>query len=163
MGAFDIIVQTMTEMGFRLFLPWLLVLSVTYGLLEKYEVVSDETQVNGSIALAMAFLTIIGVNQYAPVGIFTNFAAAISFGLFGLVGFMVLVAVTGYDLDRYKDGGTPRSFAVTIFVVSFISVVVSYVDIQNLVAEGSSVFQDVILPILILIFFILIVRETAKS
>jgi cytochrome c oxidase subunit IV len=163
MGAFDIIVQTMMEMGFRLFLPWLLVLSVTYGLLEKYQVVSDETQVNGSIALAMAFLTILGVNQYAPAGIFTNFAAAVSFGLFGLLGFMVLIAVTGYDLENYTDGGTPRWFAVTIFVVSFITVVVSYVDVGQMVAEGSAVFSDVILPILVLIFFILIVRETARA
>jgi cytochrome c oxidase subunit IV len=163
MGAFDIIVQTMMEMGFRLFLPWLLVLSVTYGLLEKYQVVSDETQVNGSIALAMAFLTILGVNQYAPVGIFTNFAAAIAFGLFGLLGFMVLVAMTGYDLDNYAEGGTPRWFAVTIFVVAFIAVIVTYVDISNLIGETQSVFNDVILPILVLVFFILVVRETARA
>ncbi len=163
MGAFDVIVQVMTEMGFRLFLPWLLVLAVTYGLLEKYQVISDETQVNGSIALAMAFLTILGVNQYAPAGIFTNFAAAVSFGLFGLLGFMVLVAITGYDLENYASGGTPRYFAVTIFVVSFVAVVVSYVDIGTIVGQGANAFQDVILPILILIFFILIVRETARA
>lgn len=163
MAAFEIIVQTMVEMGFRLFLPWLLVLSVSYGLLEKYEVVSGETQVNGSIALAMAFLSIIGVNQFAPAGIFTNFAAAITFGLFGLLGFMVLVAMAGYDISKYADGGTPRYFAVTIFVVSFVTIVVTYVDIDNLIGETQSVYQEIILPILILIFFLLLVRETAKS
>lgn len=163
MGAFEIIVQTMTEMGFRLFLPWLLVLSVTYGLLEKYQVVSDETQVNGSIALAMAFLAILGVNQYAPAGIFTNFAAAIAFGLFGLLGFMVLVAMAGYDLEKYAEGGTPRYFAVTIFVVAFVTVIVSYVDVGAIVGANANVFEDVILPILILVFFILIVRTTAKT
>ncbi|MFB6241968.1 MAG: hypothetical protein ABEJ36_04150 [Candidatus Nanosalina sp.] len=163
MGAFNLIVQTMVEMGFRLFLPWLLVLSVTYGLLEKYNLFSDETQVNGSIALAMAFLTIIGVNQYAPAGIFTNFAAAISFGLFGLLGLMVLIAVTGYDLENYAEKGSPRLFAIAIFVVSFVTIIVTYIDIGQLVAEGATVFEDVILPILILIFFILLVREMAKT
>lgn len=163
MAAFEIIVQTMTEMGFRLFLPWLLVLSVSYGLLEKYEVVSGETQVNGSIALAMAFLTIIGVNQYAPAGIFTNFAAAITFGLFGLLGLMVLVAMAGYDINKYADGGTPRYFAVAIFVVSFVTVVVTYIDISNLISESQNVFENIILPILILIFFLLLVQQTTKS
>ncbi len=163
MAAFEIIVETMVEMGFRLFLPWLLVLSVSYGLLEKYEVVSGETQVNGSIALAMAFLSIIGINQFAPAGIFTNFAAAITFGLFGLLGFMVLVAMAGYDINEYAEGGTPRYFAVTIFVVSFVTVVVTYIDIDNLIGETQSVFNDVIMPILILVFFLLIVQQTTKS
>lgn len=163
MAAFEIIVQTMTEMGFRLFLPWLLVLSVTYGLLEKYQVVSDETQVNGSIALAMAFLAIIGVNNFAPAGIFTNFAAAITFGLFGLLGFMVLVAMAGYDIEKYAEGGTPRWFAVTIFVVSFITVVVIYIDIPNLIGGTQNVFEEIILPILILVFFLLLVQQTTKS
>lgn len=163
MGAFEIIVTTMAEMGFRLFLPWLLVLSVTYGLLEKYEIVSGETQVNGSIALTMAFLTIIGVNQFAPAGIFTNFAAAIAFGLFGILGFMVLVAMAGFDLEKYQDGGTPKWFAYTIFVVVFVTVVVTYIDIGTIVGEGANAFEDVILPILILIFFILIVRQTART
>lgn len=160
MAAFEIIVQTMTEMGFRLFLPWLLVLSVTYGLLEKYQVVSEETQVNGSIALAMAFLAIIGVNNFAPAGIFTNFAAAITFGLFGLLGFMVLVAMAGYDIEKYAEGGAPRWFAVAIFVVSFVTVVVLYVDISNLIPETQNVFENIIMPILILIFFLLIVQQT---
>jgi len=162
-GAFEIIIQTMTEMGFRLFFPWFLVLAVTYGLLEKYEIISDETQVNGSIALAMAFLTILGVSEFAPPGIFTNFAAAVSFGLFGLLGLMVLIAVTGYDLSEYEDSGAPRIFAIVIFVVSFVTIVVTYVDIGSLIGESGQVFDEVILPILILIFFILIVRETAGS
>ena len=160
MAAFEIIVQTMTEMGFRLFLPWLLVLSVTYGLLEKYQVVSEETQVNGSIALAMAFLAIIGVNNYAPAGIFTNFAAAITFGLFGLLGFMVLVAMAGYDIEKYAEGGTPRYFAVAIFVVSFVTVIVLYIDLSSLISESQNVFENIILPILILVFFLLIVQQT---
>ena len=163
MAAFEIIVQTMTEMGFRLFLPWLLVLSVTYGLLEKYEVVSGETQVNGSIALAMAFLTIIGVNQFAPAGIFTNFAAAITFGLFGLLGLMVLVAMAGYDIENDADGGTPRYFDVAKFVVSIVTIVVTPIEIYNLISESQNVFENIILPILILIFFLLLVQQTTKS
>lgn len=162
MGAFEIIIQTMTDMGFRLFLPWLLVLSITYGLLEKHQVISDETQVNGSIALAMAFFTILGVNQFAPAGLFTNLAAAIAFGLFGLLGLMILIAVTGYDMSIFQEKGMPRYFAYTIFIVSFVTVVVTYVDIGNVVGEGANAFNEVILPILILIFFILLVRETTK-
>lgn len=162
MSSFEIIIQTMTDMGFRLFLPWLLVLAVTYGLLEKYEVISDETQVNGSIALAMAFFTILGINQYAPPGIFTNFAAAIAFGLFGLLGLMILIAVTGYDLSKFSEKGAPRYFAYTIFIVSFVTIVVTYVDIGTIVGEGQNAFNDIILPILILIFFLLLVRETTR-
>lgn len=153
----------MAEMGFRLFLPWLLVLSVTYGLLEKYQVVSDETQVNGSVALAMAFLAMIGISQYAPPGIFANFAAAVTFGLFGLLGFMVLVAMSGYDIQNYADGGTPRYFAVTIFVVSFVTVIVTYIDISSIINQSQNVFEDIILPILVLIFFLLVVQQTTKS
>lgn len=162
MSAFQVIIETMTEMGFRLFFPWFLVLAVTYGLLEKYEIISSETQVNGAIALAMAFFTILGVNQFAPTGIFTNFAAAIAFGLFGLLGLMVLLAVTGRDLTDYSEKGLPRWFALTIFIVSFVTIIVTYVDIGSIIGETQSVFNDVILPILILVFFIIIVQQTTE-
>jgi uncharacterized membrane protein len=162
MSAFQVIIETMTEMGFRLFFPWFLVLAVTYGLLEKYEIISSETQVNGSIALAMAFFTILGVNQFAPAGIFTNLAAAIAFGLFGLLGLMVLLAVTGRDLTDYADQGLPRWFALAIFVVSFVAIIISYVDVGQFIGESQAIFNDVILPILILIFFVIIVQQTTE-
>lgn len=155
----------MADMGFNLFLPWLIILAITYGALEKYEFVSDETQVNGAIAIAFAFLVILGVYQFAPPGIFTNFAAAVAFGAFALVGFMILLTTAGYDVTEFSEEkwSLPFIIAVVIFLVSFIAIVATYIDIGGLLGEDLDGFNDVVMPILILVFFIIVIGQTTSG
>lgn len=163
MGAFNQIIQIMWDMGLNLFFPWLIILAATYGILNKYEVISEEEGVNGAIAIGTAFLGVLGITGSA--GMFTTFAAAITFGIFGMLGLIVLMAVAGYDVTEHAEDST-SGFAVAaalIGLISFLTVVLNFVDVGNWVPAGGSAFQDVLMPILILLFLFLVVYATTDT
>ncbi|MFB6182726.1 MAG: hypothetical protein ABEI78_01545 [Candidatus Nanohaloarchaea archaeon] len=157
MAFFEQIIATMMEIGMEEFLPWLLILSVTYGILEKYEVISDETQVNGVVSLSVAFLTIIGANTFIPDGMWAQFAAHIAFGIFGMLALMILLALAGYDLDEMgEEWSLTWIFGGLIAVVSFISVLVRFGSAKAF-AKESGLFDQVIMPFLTLVFVLALV------
>lgn len=168
MGAFENLLQIMAGMDiFQLFFPWLFVLAVSFGLLEKHGVFSDDASVNGVISLAFAFLTIGGLAMFVPAGMFTHFAAALGFGLFAIIGFLIMLAASGMDLEDSIGGQNdlPTIGALVITIVSLISVVGYYLDIESILgmasSAGGNAFDEVVMPILILIFLLLIVGATA--
>ena len=166
MGAFENLVQTMAGMDiFQLFFPWLFVLAVSFGLLEKHGVFSDDSSVNGVISLAFAFLTIGGLAMFVPAGMFTHFAAALGFGLFAIIGFLIMLAASGLDMEEGlgSQNDLPTIGALVITIVSLIAVVGYYLDIEKILgmASGANVFDEVVMPILILVFLIIIVGATA--
>lgn len=167
MGAFESVVQTMAGMDvFQLFFPWLFVLAVTYGLLEKHGVFSEDSTVNGVIALSLSFLTIGGAAMFVPAGMFTHFAAALAFGLFAIIGFLILLAASGMDVsDLGDEGDLPTIGALVITIVSFIGVVGYYLDIESILGgvSGGNVFDEIVMPVLVLIFLLIVVTSVANS
>lgn len=163
MGAFGQILTVMWDMGLNLFFPWLVILAVTYGLLDKYEVISEEEGVNGAIAIGMAFLGVLGL--MGSSGLFTSFAAAITFGVFGVLGLMVLMAVAGYDITEHAEDSTSgfAIFAGLIGLISFLTVALNFINFESWIPSGGSVFQDAVMPILILVFLLLVIGATTKS
>lgn len=163
MGAFNQIIQIMWDMGLDLFFPWLILLAATYGILNKYEVISEEEGVNGAIAIGTAFLGVLGITGSG--GMFTTFAAAITFGIFGMLGLIVLMAVAGYDITEHAEDST-SGFAIAaalIGIISFLTVVFNFVDFREWIPAGASVFQDVLMPVLILLFLISVIYITTNS
>lgn len=168
MGAFASIVEVMAQMNvFQLFFPWLLVLAVTYGVLEKYNLFSEETGVNGVIALSVAFLSIGGAFFFLPQGILTSFAAGLTFSLFGLLGFLILLGVAGFDLSHEELADNPFSLpaigALVFTLLSFLGAFAFTADIGALTKGVGNVFQDVVMPILVLVFLLVIVALTASG
>jgi hypothetical protein len=167
MGAFENVIQTMAGMEvFQLFFPWLFVLAVTYGLLQKNEVFSDDSSVNGVIALSMAFLTVGGAAMFVPAGMFTHFAAALGFGLFAIIGLLILFAAAGVDLGEELGDSTslPAIGALVITVVAFIAVIGYYLNIESILGGVSgNIFDQVVMPVLILVFLIIVVSLTARD
>ena len=165
MGAFANVVQAMMAMDvFRLFFPWLLVLAVVYGALENSGVLSDDSSVNGVIALAVAFISIGGAYMFLPPGIMTSLAAGLTFGIFGLLGLMILMSVAGYDLSDGMDRGAPPVIgAIIIGILIFIGAFAFNADLGYLLGGVENAFQDVVMPILILIFLLIIVAMTMSG
>ncbi len=165
MGAFGDVVRLLAEMDIiQLFFPWLLILAVTYGVLEKYNVFSEDAQVNGVIALAVAFVSIGGVLLYLPAGILTNFAAALTFSVFGLLGLMILLAVAGYDVgEAMGEGDLPVGAAIVLALLSFLGAFFFTVDLGNLLGGVQNTFDEVVMPILVLVFLLLVVSATVGS
>ncbi len=155
MGAFATIVEVMAGMDvFQLFFPWLLILGLSYGILEQYEFVSDDSSVNGVIALSFAFFTIGGAYIFLPAGTFTQLAALMAFGLFGILGLVVLMGVAGYDIESIGEDGTsiPVLAAVAVAIVAFAVVLMSSFNIGGLSLTSANFFEDVVMPILVLVF-----------
>lgn len=162
-GAFGTILNTMWDMGLNLFFPWLVMLAVVYGILNKYEVISEEEGVNGAIAIGIAFLGVLGLSGTS--GMFTTFAAAITFGIFGILGMVVLMAAAGYDITEHAEDSTSgfATAAGLIAIVAFLTVLFNFVDVNNWIPSGGDTFQEVVMPILILIFLSGVIRATTKT
>lgn len=160
---FETVVQAFVDMSiFHLFFPWLLVLAVSFGLLEKYEMFGDDPAVNGTVALSLAFLTIGGSYMYLPQGIFTNFAGALAFSIFGLLGLMLLLGLSGVKMDEVTGKGElPTIGALVLAIVTFLGAFAFRVDLGYLLTDVTNVFQEVVMPILILVFLIIVVGMTA--
>lgn len=165
MGAFETIVQSMAGMDlFQLFFPWLLILAVTYGILEKHNVFSDDAQVNGVIALSLAFFSVGGAYYFLPQGILSSLAAGLTFSVFGLLGFMILLAVAGFDLSGDFGLEDPLPIiAVVLGLLSFLGAFFFQADLDALVGGVENVFQEMVMPILVLIFLLLVIGAVADS
>ena len=170
MGAFADIVRTMAEMDiFQLFFPWLFILAVTYGILDKYEIFSEDAQVNGIISLSIAFMTIVGSLLFVPAGMFAHFAAALTFAIFALVGVMILIGVTGTDIGDLADDRSDTVFwgALIIGAIILIAVVGTYLNIEQIVGftgdSAGNLIDDLVMPIVTLLFLFLIVGAVAQG
>lgn len=167
--VFEIIVETMIEMSlFELFFPWLLTLAVTFGVLDKYDYFEEES-INAVIALAVSFIAIGGAYLFIPPSAFPQFAAAIAFGAFGLIGLLILMALAGYDLNDMDSDGPLAKIVLPAGILVFLGVLVTQFDILTqglgaflLLFQGET-FDEVMMPILTMIFLLLIVGAITKG
>ena len=167
MGAFEQVVKTMIEMDvFQLFFPWMLVFAVTYGVLKKYDFFDDES-ITGVVALSVSFISIGGIYLVIPQGLFTSFAAALAFAVFGLLGLIIMLSLAGVDISEWESpmDETPAKLGMSMIIIAFIGVLVYNVDILGLLGASSSTqsFQEVVMPIIILIFLGLMVGATVRG
>lgn len=171
MGAFATILEVMAGMDlFQLFFPWLLVFSITYGVLTGSDVITDDDSVNGVIALSLAFIAVGGAFFFVPAGLYTNFGAALSFGVLGIVGLVVMMGLAGYDLSQLAEskGSPPVIVAILVFIVAFIGVIAFQLPLGELLGAGagagtSNIFEEVVMPILVLVFIIAVVAVSTSG
>ena len=161
---FEQVVQLMAEMGlFQLFFPWLLVLAVTYGVVQQYEIFGDDPAVNGTVALAVAFIAIGGAYLFLPDQILTHFAASITFLVFAVIGLMILMAVAGIDLDEVAEGGDAIYWIIfSLIIIAMILALSATVDLGSISADRD-IFDEIVMPILVLVFLIIIVALTVTG
>lgn len=166
--VFEAVIQAMVEMQiFRFFFPWLLVLSVGYGVLEKYNFISDDEFVNGSIALAIAFMAGGGAYLFIPAGLLTNVVAATTFAIFAVIGLMIVLGVAGYDLNQLQenDRSMPLLLGAGIFTVALLSIIASFFDLSRFIPQIENwgmIFEQYVMPILVLGLILGIVVMTAS-
>ena len=103
--GFALLLENLMEMNFGLFLVWLVVLAIVYGVLNKTEAFGSDNTVNGIISLAVAFLAVFGVYQFIPETIFTSAMGYTAVGLILLLVFVVILGMIGF---------TPRDMVDTL-------------------------------------------------
>lgn len=166
--VFETIVESMMQLDvFQLFFPWLLVLAVTYGALDKYEWFEEDT-INATVALAVSFISIAGVYLFVPQGLFSQFAAVVAFGSFGIIGLMVLMAIAGVDLNELDRESPIAKTAFGLGVISFIVIVLFQLQDSAIIGsilgsfQGES-FDEVVMPILTMVFLLAVISAVTGS
>lgn len=167
MSFFAEMIEYMSETDLiHLFFPWLLTLAFTYGVLEKYEVF-DDPSVDGAVSISISFLAVAGIYFFAPQGIFVNFGAALAFAAFVALGFMVVMAISGIDLDSMTDveKSIPLVGGLSILGVSLLVIVGSAIGLPEMLASfelEAQLVEDFLMPVLLLGFILAVVYITSR-
>lgn len=167
--VFEAIVETMIQMDvFQLFFPWLLVLAVSFGALDKYDWFEEDT-INAAVAFAISFIAIGGMYMFVPATLFSHFAAAVAFSVFGIIGLMILLAVAGVDLNDLDKDSPPAKAAMGVGVAAFTGVLFIQFNLQQPLTEvvihlfTGQTFDEVMMPILTLLFLLGIVAVITRG
>jgi hypothetical protein len=165
MAVFESILQVMIDAGASYVFMWVLFAGLIYGLLMKYDVFGDSSA-NAGIALGGSFFTLLGVYAFAPEGLFLNFAAAIGFILFGLFGTVILLSISGVSVTEITEGIEGNILAgasLILILVVFLGVLAFNLNWGNLIGPVENAWQDIIFPIIFLIFLLLVVGSAADN
>lgn len=170
MSLFADMIEYMSQTDIiHLFFPWVLVVAVTYGALDKYEIFDDPT-VNGAISLAFSFLSMGGIYFFTPQGLFVNFGAALAFATFVALGFMIVMAVAGIEIDDMTDQEKSIPLAGGLLILG-LGLIFGVLDVLNLgiaqnpppLSDLVSLLQDVAPPVLLIGFVLAVIYITSKS
>lgn len=149
----------MIDVGASYVFMWLLFAALIYGLLNKYEVF-DESSANAGVSLGASFFTLLGIFSFAPEGLFLNFAAALGFILFGLFGVLILLSISGIDVPEMTEGLEGNVMAgsgIILVLIAFIGALVYNLDLNSLFGDVGNAWQDVLFPVIFLIFMLIII------
>lgn len=169
--AFETVVTTMIEMTvFQVFFPWLLVLALTYGVLDQYKTISEDESINAVIALAVSFMAVGGSYLFIPEGMLTQLAAGLTFGLFAVIGLLIVMGSAGFNLDELEDNkkSLPVIIGLSIFGLTLLAVTLGYTDVHTTlwntfiesIDDPYDFFDEIVMPVLILAFMFGIVAFT---
>lgn len=165
MAVFESILQVMIDAGASYVFMWVLFAGLIYGLLMKYEVFGDSSA-NAGIALGGSFFTLLGVYAFAPEGLFLNFAAAIGFILFGLFGTIIFLSISGVSVTEMAEGIEGNALAgasLILMLVIFLSVLAFNLNWGDLLGPVENAWQDIIFPMIFLIFLLLVVGSAVDN
>lgn len=150
----------------HLFFPWLLLLAFTFGMLQKYEFFEDEA-VTGAIALSSSFLAIAGIYFFLPENIFANFGGILAFAAFGVLGFLIVMAIAGIDISEMEGriGKIPLAVGLGILSIGLLAMAAGAFPVEEVVREvniDANLVDDVLMPIILLVFIIAIVAVSSS-
>lgn len=151
----------------HLFFPWLLVLAVTFGALQKYELFEDEL-VDAAVSLSIAFLSIGGIYFFAPEGIFVNLGAVMAFASLAALSFMIVMAVAGIDLSEMTDEeqSLPLIGGLSILGVGLLIIGGSALGIPEAISQlriEASLVEDILMPLMLFGFLTAVIYLTSRE
>jgi len=167
MSLFADMIEYMSQTDIiHLFFPWVLVVAVTYGVLDNYEIFEDPT-VDGAVSLAFSFLAMGGIYFFAPQGLFVNFGAALAFAAFVALGFMIVMAVAGIDVNDMTDQerSIPLIGGLAILGLGLIAAVIDTVELPEVQNPPDliAMAQDILPPALLVVFVLAVIYITSKN
>jgi hypothetical protein len=133
-GAFEQAVLTLQELDmFRLGFPFILVFSLMYGVLRKYEFFEDQN-VTAVASVSFAFISVGGIYSFVPSGLLTSFGAIVALSVFFVFGLILTLAVAGTDLDEYLGSETeyPVILGAGLVVIGLFSSLWYFLPVESI-------------------------------
>jgi hypothetical protein len=121
-GAFEQAVLTLQDLDmFRLGFPFILVFTLMYGVLQKYEFFEDQN-ITVAASLSFAFISVGGIYTFVPQGLLTNFGAVVALSVFFVFGLILTMAVAGINIEDYLDDSSlPAILGVSFVMIGLFS------------------------------------------
>ncbi len=167
MSFFSDLVIFMSETDIiHLFFPWLLLLAFTFGILQKYEFFEDEA-VTGAISVSSSFLAIAGIYFFMPENIFANFGAVLAFATFAALGFLIVMAIAGVDINDLDNriGRIPLAVGLTVLGVGMLSILVGALPVNEVVGDlsiSAQLYEEIIMPLIVFGFILAVIALTSR-
>ena len=118
-NPFEIMVMNLRELGFFGFLfPWVLMFSLTFGLLLKSKALGEDKRVMGVVSMVVAFF-VIGFGGPALGNFLTNVFGLSTIVLAGILITILFVAMSGYDVTKFADNKMIAIIGIAIGLVIF--------------------------------------------
>ncbi len=138
--------NALNDLGFYDFLlPWLLFLAVFYGLLQGKKVISEESSVNGVIAIVAAFLAAFVARGF----LYTSMFGTMGIVAAGLIIILIFLAMFGLKPDElFGEHKTALAIALA-GIVLFI-----FLSAGGFGAFGAAIDSDTIMTIVILLVMV---------
>ncbi|MDY6778130.1 MAG: hypothetical protein SVU32_05665 [Candidatus Nanohaloarchaea archaeon] len=162
MAVFGQLIENLRQVGFfRYFLPFLLMLAVTYGALNKIELFDDES-VHGAISVVVALMTIVGVQQFVPRQYFSMFFGGLTLAILALLGLVMLLGMMGIDVQDVtfpEDKDKPLNrYVLLAFVLLIVVILGVFYGIPSPegfqgIATSDTLYTFVMLGILIYVIY----------
>jgi len=160
--GFELFLENLRQAGFfNLFLPWLLILSVSYGILKKTEALGEENSVIAIASVAISFLGVGGILSVVPAEFFAQFFALISVLLVVVLGIVIILGLAGIDI---ADLGEMKWFKIgAVLTVIGVVVVLAFSILPTSLSEAVDLDSDMISTVIMLIVIGAAIRFVTKG
>lgn len=155
--GFELLIQNLQNVGFfKFFLPWALILAVTYGILRKIELFDDEA-VDATVSIVFSFLALFGVYSIIPLSFFAQTFGILTIILVFILSLVIALGAGGVDVTEMDD--EHRWKLVTGFGFVVLSIALwAFRDVLGITALFNQLFAPPNLAIFLMVaaFFVVL-------
>lgn len=154
-SVFSQLLQNLSQVGFfDLFLPFLLILAVTYGVLQRIELFEDDT-VDATVSIVVAFMAMFSMLTFVEPVFFTQFFGAVTLLVAVLIGYIIVLGLMGVDITEVSTLDDEQKKKTAVFAAIGIAVVLGgilqYTGVVDVMGSIMTTLQsDVFLTVLVL-------------
>lgn len=153
MGLLESTVIFMEEAGlFRIGFPFILILSISYGLLNKAEFF-EEDSVQAGASISFSFISMGAIFYFVPQGLILGATAAFAFALIGAFAFVVLTGISEEDSDEDQSDLPVKVVGVPIAMTGLIGSIIYFVPILEFIpgVNPGNVLSTLVQPVLVIL------------
>ncbi len=127
MIGLEVLIENLRNIGFyNFFLPWILILSIVYGILMKTDVFGDNKSVNAIISLAISFIFIGGMYTFVPHNFFAIFFSRFAIVIVALLALAILLGFFGIKIGELGGDSKFKWIIFSILSAIIVAMVVLY-------------------------------------